>query len=32
MKVTYKRSQPGMPEDIDASFLNDQYWLLLPLM
>jgi hypothetical protein len=30
VKVTYKRSQPGMPEDIDASFLNDQYWLLLP--
>jgi hypothetical protein len=19
-----------MPEDIDANFLNDQYWLLLP--
>jgi hypothetical protein len=30
VKVTYKRSQPGMPEEIDASFLNDQYWLLLP--
>jgi len=30
VKVTYKRSQPGLPEDIDANFLNDQYWLLLP--
>jgi len=30
VKVTYKRSQAGMPEDIDANFLNDQYWLLLP--
>jgi hypothetical protein len=30
VNVTYKRSQPGMPEEIDASFLNDQYWLLLP--
>ena len=30
VKVTYRRSQPGMPEDIDATFLNDQYWLLLP--
>jgi hypothetical protein len=31
VKVTYQRSQAtGVPEDIDASFLNDQYWLLLP--
>ena len=31
MKVTYHRSQAtGVPEDIDANFLNDQYWLLLP--
>jgi len=30
VKVSYRRSQPGMPEDIDASFLNDNYWLLLP--
>ena len=22
VKVTYRRSQPGMPEDIDATFLN----------
>jgi hypothetical protein len=31
VKVSYQRLQPGMPEDIDASFLNDNYWLLLPL-
>ena len=31
VKVTYHRSQAtGVPEDIDANFLNDQYWLLLP--
>jgi len=31
VKVTYQRSQAtGVPEDTDASFLNDQYWLLLP--
>src|SRR5215831_7851819 len=31
VKLTYQRSQAtGVPEDIDASFLNDQYWLLLP--
>ena len=30
VKVAYKRSQAGLPEDIDANFLNDQYWLLLP--
>jgi hypothetical protein len=31
VKVTYLRSQvTGVPEDIDANFLNDQYWLLLP--
>jgi hypothetical protein len=31
LKVTYQRSQAtGVPEDIDANFLNDQYWLLLP--
>ena len=30
VKVTYQRSQAGVPEDIDAQFLNDQYWLLLP--
>jgi len=31
VKVTYDRSQAtGVPEDIDANFLNDQYWLLLP--
>jgi len=31
VKVTYHRSQAtGEPEDIDANFLNDQYWLLLP--
>ena len=31
VKVTYQRSQAtGVPEDIDANFLNDQYWLLLP--
>ncbi|MBV9017767.1 MAG: hypothetical protein JO058_19130 [Alphaproteobacteria bacterium] len=30
VKVTYQRSQANAPEDIDASFLNDQYWLLLP--
>lgn len=30
VKVTYRRSQPDMPKDVDANFLNDQYWLLLP--
>jgi hypothetical protein len=30
VKVIYQRSQVGVPEDIDANFLNDQYWLLLP--
>ena len=30
VKVTYQRSQAGVPEDVDANFLNDQYWLLLP--
>ena len=31
VKVTYHRSQAtSVPEDIDANFLNDQYWLLLP--
>ena len=30
VKVTYKRSQADAPEDIDANYLNDQYWLLLP--
>ena len=30
MKVTYKRFQAGAPADIDANFLNDEYWLLLP--
>lgn len=30
VKVTYRRSQASVPEDIDANFLNDQYWLLLP--
>jgi hypothetical protein len=31
VKVTYHRSQAtGVPEDIDANFLNDQYWLLFP--
>lgn len=30
VKVAYQRSQAGAPEDIDANFLNDQYWLLLP--
>lgn len=30
VKVTYQRSQAGVPEDIDGNFLNDQYWLLLP--
>ena len=29
--ASYQRSQAtGVPEDIDANFLNDQYWLLLP--
>ena len=31
VKVTYQRSQAaGATEEIDANFLNDQYWLLLP--
>jgi hypothetical protein len=31
VKVSYQRSQVSGPkEEIDASFLNDQYWLLLP--
>ena len=30
VKVSYQRSQANLPKDIDASFLNDQYWLLLP--
>ena len=31
VKVTYQPSQAtGVPEDIDANFVNDQYWLLLP--
>jgi hypothetical protein len=30
VKASYQRSQAGAPEDIDALFLNDQYWLLLP--
>src|SRR5262245_44375044 len=31
VKVTYRRAQAtNVPEDIDASFLNDQNWLLLP--
>jgi hypothetical protein len=30
VKVTYRRSQPDAPADVDANFLNDQYWLLLP--
>jgi hypothetical protein len=31
VKASYQRSQAtGVPEDIDANFLNDQYWLLLP--
>src|SRR5438045_2041635 len=31
VKVAYQRAQAtGVPEDIDANFLNDQYWLLLP--
>lgn len=31
VKVTYRRSQLGsQPADIEADFVNDQYWLLLP--
>ena len=31
VKVTYQRSQAtGAAEDLDANFLNDPYWLLLP--
>jgi hypothetical protein len=31
VKVTYQRSQPtGVPANVDANFLNDEYWLLLP--
>jgi len=30
-KVTYQRSQvSGATKEVDANFLNDQYWLLLP--
>ena len=36
VKVTYQRSQPGSQSDaikneIEPAFVNDQYWLLLPL-
>jgi hypothetical protein len=30
VKVTYARSDPGANAEVDANFVNDQYWLLLP--